>query len=109
MRRAPDIDYAQLEHTLLTQHYVIARHQALAYGMTETMIRHRIRPGGPWQKILPGVYLAVTARQVAADQREMAALLHAGPRGVITGSFAAAGMASGRPAPTSLTCSCRWT
>jgi very-short-patch-repair endonuclease len=48
---------------------------------------HRLRPGGPWQKLLPGVYLAVTGA-VTTDQREMAALLHTGPRGVITSAVA---------------------
>ncbi len=55
--------------------------------MTETVLQYRIRSGGPWQKIIPGVYLAVTGK-VTTDQREMAALLHAGPRSVITGSVA---------------------
>jgi hypothetical protein len=44
----------------------------------------RLRPGGPRQKIVPGVYLAV-ADTITASQREMTALLHAGPRSVITG------------------------
>jgi hypothetical protein len=87
MRHLSGIDHAWLERTLLTQQNVIARQQAIACGMTETVLRYRIRPGGPWQKIIPGVYLAVTGT-VTADQREMAALLHAGPRSVITGSVA---------------------
>ena len=48
---------------------------------------HRLRAGGPWRKLLPGVYVAVTGA-VTNDQREMAALLHAGPRSVITGTVA---------------------
>lgn len=87
MRHLSGIDHARLERTLLIQHNVIARQQALACGMTETVIRYRIRPGGPWQKIIPGVYLAVTGA-VMTDQREMTALLHAGPRSVITGTVA---------------------
>lgn len=87
MRRESGIDHVLLEHTLLSQHDVIARHQAIACGMTDAVLRYRFRSGGPWQKILPGVYLAVTGA-VTADQREMAALLHAGPHSVITGSVA---------------------
>ena len=87
MRQLSGIDHVRLEHVLLTQHNVIARHQAVTCGLTETVLRYRIRPGGPWQKILPGVYLAVTGA-VTADQREMAALLHAGPHSVITGATA---------------------
>jgi hypothetical protein len=87
MRRVSGIDHVRLERALLTQHNVIARHQVIACGMTDAVLRYRIRPGGPWQKIIPGVYLAVTGT-VTANQREMAALLHAGPRSVITGSVA---------------------
>jgi hypothetical protein len=56
--------------------------------MNDRMLQYRIRPGGPWRKLLPGVYLTVTGA-VSAEQREMAALLHAGPRSVITGVAAA--------------------
>ena len=55
--------------------------------MTASGLKSRIRVGGPWQKIIPGVYLAITG-VVTADHREMAALLHAGPRSVITGAVA---------------------
>src|SRR5579875_1401363 len=87
MARQADIDNARLERVLQRQHYVIGRSQVLACGMTDTALHYRLRPGGPWQKLLPGVYLAVTGL-VTADQREMAALLHAGPRSVITGAVA---------------------
>ena len=56
--------------------------------MTDRMIQHRYRAGGPWQKLLPGVYVTVTGA-VSARQREMAALLYAGPRSVLTGAAAA--------------------
>jgi very-short-patch-repair endonuclease len=52
------------------------------------MLEHRLRRGGPWQKLVPGVYLAMTG-PASARQREMAALLHAGPRGALTGLTAA--------------------
>ena len=73
--------------TLRAQAHVIERNQALGCGMTLEMLRHRIRPGGPWQRLLPGVYLAVTGSPTAA-QREVAALLYAGGAGVITGPAA---------------------
>jgi hypothetical protein len=47
-------------------------------------ISHRVRDGGPWQRLLPGVYLTQTGKPTA-DQRHMAALLYAGPLGAITG------------------------
>jgi hypothetical protein len=52
--------------------------------MTPGTLRHRIRAGGPWQRLLPGVYLAATGTPTLA-QTEIAALLYAGPDSVITG------------------------
>jgi hypothetical protein len=51
------------------------------------MVQHRIRAGGPWQRLLPGVYLTMTGAPTS-DQRDTAALLYAGPGSVITGSAA---------------------
>jgi len=55
------------------QYHVISRRQALEHGFNASKLRHRLRPGGPWQKILPGVY-ATTTGTVTSDQRQMAAL-----------------------------------
>lgn len=55
--------------------------------MPHSTLDRQIAPAGPWQRLLPGVYLAVTGT-VTRDQREMAALLYAGPRSLITGSAA---------------------
>jgi hypothetical protein len=88
MGRAVSYDERRLAETLRRQHHVIGREQALACGLTPEAVRHRIRPGGPWQPLLPGVYLALTGA-VAIEHREMAALLHAGPRSVLTGLAAA--------------------
>jgi hypothetical protein len=52
--------------------------------MTPGTLRHRVRPGGPWQALLPGIYLAHTGTAGRA-QLDMAALLHAGLGGVISG------------------------
>lgn len=80
-------DQQRLSQLLTHQYNVIARHQALARGITRSALRHRLRHGGPWRKILPGVYVANTGA-VTPEQREMAALLHAGPGSVITGAAA---------------------
>jgi hypothetical protein len=73
---------------LLEQQYdVIARWQALTYGLTAGKLRHSLRPGGHWQKILPGVYSTRTGA-VTQEQRQMAALLYAGPGAVLTGAWA---------------------
>jgi len=65
--------------------------------MTARVIDYRIRGGGPWQTLLPGVYLTHTGRP-ADEQREMAALLYAGPRSVLTGMAALRrhGLSAGR-------------
>lgn len=77
----------RLPDLLQEQFNVISREQAARYGITESAMRHRLRPGGPWQKILPGVYSLETGT-VTTDQRQMAALLHAGPDAVLTGAAA---------------------
>ncbi len=87
MSRQAHFDQRRLTDVLRRQHFVIGRDQALACGLTEMALAHRIRAGGPWQRLLPGVYLAWPGT-ASAEQREMAALLHAGPRSVLTGMAA---------------------
>lgn len=74
----------QLAKLLKRQFGAISRQQALAAGMSLSQLNYRIRPGGPWQRLLPGVYLTVTGTPTQ-DQRDMAALLHAGNYRIITG------------------------
>jgi hypothetical protein len=66
---------------------VVTRGQLLALGMPDNGMQYRIRQGGPWQALLPGVYLAVSGTP-SFRQKEMAALLYAGPGSVITGPVA---------------------
>lgn len=87
MTNRDDSARAALAGTLRRQHQVISREQALSAGMTEQMLKRRLRPGGPWQRLLPGVYLTLTGTPTR-DQREMAALLYAGPTSSITGAAA---------------------
>jgi very-short-patch-repair endonuclease len=70
---------------------MISRAQAMACGVTHDGIRHRVKPGGRWQRVLPGVYAAVTG-EVTANQRDMAALLYGGPGSVLTGRAALRGL-----------------
>ena len=56
MPRLAQFDQAAIAGTLRKQQDIIARGQALELGMTETAIRYRTRPDGPWQVVLPGVY-----------------------------------------------------
>lgn len=98
MPRTAQFDRQALARLSAKQHGVITRTQALACGMTARVVDYRIRGGGPWQVLLPGVYL-INAGQPADEQREMAALLYAGPRSVLTGPAALRrhGLSAGRP------------
>jgi hypothetical protein len=78
------IDRDALARTLDHQLDVITREQAVAVGLTKHALRHRLRLAGPWQGLLPGVYLAATGSPTRIQQ-EMAAMLYAGPGSVITG------------------------
>jgi len=69
------------------QHGVVTRAQALRSGMTERVLDYRIRGTGPWQVLLPSVYLTHAGRP-DDEARELAALLYAGPQSVLTGMAA---------------------
>jgi hypothetical protein len=84
-------DRAALTALLKEQHNVISRRQALGCGMTRDALAHRIRPGGPWQRVVAGVYLGQTGAP-SVVQKEMAALLHGGPEAVLTGPAALRGL-----------------
>jgi hypothetical protein len=80
-------DMKRLRRVLQEQRQVVTREQALRCGMPPTTLARQVAPGGRWQRLLPGVYLAVTGT-VTQDQREIAALLYAGPQSLITGPAA---------------------
>lgn len=80
-------DQARLSRIVDDQYGVVSRAQALSVGMSRGAIGHMLRDGGPWRKIVPGVY-STTTGTVTPDQRAVAALLHAGPLSVITGPVA---------------------
>lgn len=84
MPKRSGFDAKRLRQVLQAQRQVITRRQALLCGIPHSTVDRYIAPGGPWQRLLPGVYLAVTGT-VTKDQQEMAALLYAGPRSLITG------------------------
>jgi hypothetical protein len=87
MPKRSDFDTERVRQVLRAQHQVITRRQALLCGMPHSTLDRQVASDGPWQRLLPGVYLAITGTPTR-DQREMAALLYAGPRSLITGSAA---------------------
>jgi very-short-patch-repair endonuclease len=84
MPRRAGYDQTALSKLLKRQDQVISRRQALACGMTAGVLRRRTEQGGPWQQLLPRVYLTVTGSPTR-DQREIAALCYAGETSLITG------------------------
>jgi hypothetical protein len=83
----PVYDRERLNRVLGEQFGVVSRAQALECGVSRGRLDHLVRPGGRWQRILPGVYVINTGA-VSADQRAMAALLYAGPKSLLTGAVA---------------------
>jgi hypothetical protein len=81
------LDRDALNRILGEQLDLITRRQALSAGLTGHALTHRLRSGGPWHKLLPGVYLAATGTPTPLQQ-EMAALLYAGKNSLVTGPAA---------------------
>jgi hypothetical protein len=63
---------------------VVRTSELIDAGVSSSTIAHRCRPGGPWQRVLPGVVLLHNG-PVDRDARRRAAVLHGGPGSVITG------------------------
>jgi len=80
-------DRQAMADLLARQSGVITRSQTRDCAMSDQALRHRIRSIGPWQVLLPGVYLTTTGSP-ATPQRLMAAQLYAGRDSVITGPAA---------------------
>ena len=69
------------------QYGLVSSRQATTLGIGMGAIKYRIQPGGPWQRLFPGVYLT-TRGALSPDQKDMAALLYAGDRSLLTGRAA---------------------
>jgi hypothetical protein len=89
MPRLAEFDQAKLAGTLQKQHGIISRWQASACLMTDKAIRYRIRVDGPWQVVLPGIYMDGNG-SLSAKQRAVAAFLYAGRAIAVTGQAAVA-------------------
>ena len=87
MTRTPGFDGDRLREILRSQHHVITCEQAYDCGLTRKAVDYRLRLDGPWQWLLPAVYVAQTGT-ITQDQRTVAALLYAGPGSVMTGPAA---------------------
>ncbi|HTQ90594.1 MAG TPA: hypothetical protein VMK84_14015 [Streptosporangiaceae bacterium] len=76
-----------LGELLEKQSSVVSRGQLLTLGMSDRAMQYRVRRSGPWRKLLPGVYLAATGIP-SLYQKELAAVLYAGPGSLVTGPMA---------------------
>ncbi|MGO8956104.1 MAG: hypothetical protein ACLQFR_01820 [Streptosporangiaceae bacterium] len=81
------LDDRDVAWLVASQRGVLSRAQTLACGITANGVQYRIRPGGPWQRLLPGIYVTTTG-EPSRDQLLMAALVYAGPASMITGPAA---------------------
>ena len=89
MGRKALFDRDALAGLLAKQSGVITRSQARDCAMSNDALQHRIREGGAWQVMLPGVYLTNTGAPTM-PQRLVAAHVYAGPGSAITGPAALA-------------------
>jgi len=87
--RLSQFDSMALTRLLDAQRGVVSRDQATRCAMTAAAIRHRIRPDGPWQVILPGIYLNGQGSPTRG-QLAVAAYLYPGKAIAITGPVALA-------------------
>ncbi|RJK97024.1 hypothetical protein [Vallicoccus soli] len=87
MPRRAEYDVPALEALLRAQDAVVTHRQLREVGMASGTWGHRTRPGGPWQRLLPGVVLAHGGTPTST-QRARAAVLYGGAGSVLTGAEA---------------------
>ncbi|OZF33471.1 hypothetical protein CH296_10820 [Rhodococcus sp. 14-2496-1d] len=63
---------------------VVTRRQLREAGVSDAAIDSRCAPGGPWQRLLPGVVLLRNGHPSTLE-RSAAALAYGGPMSMITG------------------------
>jgi hypothetical protein len=86
----------------LFPHHVARAEELIELGLCGSSVYRRCQPGGPWQRVLPGV-LVLGSSPPTLKQRMQAALRYAEPDGVLTGRHALLlhGMRSAPPMPYS--------
>ncbi|WP_051967663.1 hypothetical protein [Kitasatospora mediocidica] len=62
------------------QQHIVTRAQLIEHGVPSGTIAHRLRPGGPWQRVLPRV-ICLQSGRLTAHQRLRAALSYAAAKG----------------------------
>lgn len=101
MPKRTEYDNDQLVRIILEQRQVVTRAQVLQCGLPHSTIDYKVSPSGPWQALLPGIYLTMTGA-ATQEHREIAALLYAGQGSVITGPCAVRRHRLRSPGPTAV-------
>ncbi|MFI1797237.1 hypothetical protein ACH427_07740 [Streptomyces sp. NPDC020379] len=68
-----------LHHLSDVRHRVMTARQLREHGVPGALVTERCRPGGPWQQLLPGVFLLRTG-PATSEERLHAALMYTLPR-----------------------------
>lgn len=79
-----DSRFDRLDQIASAQAGLITAAQLAELGIPSATVHRRLRPGGMWSRVLPGVHL-ITGGRPDRLQREMAALLYGGPGSMLTG------------------------
>ncbi|MDJ0340110.1 hypothetical protein QMK19_06060 [Streptomyces sp. H10-C2] len=84
-----------LDHLARTQQRILTLRQLKEHGVTASTLAERCRPGGPWQQLLPQVFL-LHAGPPTGEERLRAALLYAArePGGTGDGEAMVTGLAA---------------
>lgn len=80
-------NYNELDALVASQRGIVSRQQLLQLAVSENELQWRIRPSGPWQVVLPGVYATFTG-ELSQTQWWYVALLYAGASAALTGEAA---------------------
>lgn len=84
MPRRHRYDEQRIDDITFAQHGLATYGQLVEAGVSPSTLAYRTRTGGPWQRVLPGIYLAVR-QQLTVEQRWRAARLFAGEPVRLTG------------------------
>lgn len=76
--------FNEIDALASAQQGIVSRAQLRQLGISDEDLRWRIRPSGPWQVLLPGVYATFTGG-VTQSQWWQVALLYAGTSAALTG------------------------
>jgi hypothetical protein len=97
-RRNGSFDNSVLDALVARRGGVVRTAELEAAGLARSTVGYRTRPGGPWQRLLPGIALLHNGPPTVRD-RLTAALLYAGGGAMVTGHMALRlyGVRSARP------------